>query len=66
MQVLAAGLVLVDAGHGFAVAVVVEEVLVGQGAQRANPVRADGAGFFHGYQGRLVGEEAREDVAAVD
>ena len=47
-QVLAAGLVLVDAGHGFAMTVVVEQVFVGQGAQRANPVRADGAGFFHG------------------
>ena len=47
-------------------AVVVEEVFVGQGAQRTNPVRADGAGFFHGSQGRLVGEEAREDVAAAD
>ena len=65
-QVLAAGLVLVDAGHGFAMTVVVEQVFVGQGAQRANPVRADGAGFFHGSQGRLVGEETREDVAAVD
>ena len=65
-QVLAAGLVLVDAGHGFAMTVVVEQVFVGQGAQRANPVRADGAGFFHGSQGRLVGEEAREDVAAAD
>ena len=65
-QVLAAGLVLVDAGHGFAMAVVVEEVFVGEGAQRANPVRADGAGFFHGPQGRLVGEEAREDVVAAD
>ena len=65
-QVLAAGLVLVDAGHGFAMAVVVEEVFVGQGAQRANPIRADGAGFFHGFQGCLVSEEAREDVAAAD
>ena len=65
-QVLAACLVLVDAGHGFAVAVVVEEVFVGQGAQRANPVRPDGARFFHGGQGLVVGEEAREDVAAVD
>ena len=65
-QVLAAGLVLVDAGHGFAMAVVVEEVFVGEGTQRANPVRADGAGFFHGSQGRLVGEESREDVVAAD
>ena len=65
-QVLAAGLVLVDAGHGFAVAVVVEQVLVRQGAQRADPVRPDGTRFFHGGQGLVVGEEAREDVTAVD
>ena len=47
-------------------AVVVEEIFVGEGTQRANPVCADGAGFFHGSQGRLVGEEAREDIAAAD
>src|SRR5690606_7318064 len=54
-----------DLFAGFAGQIVVVQVLVGEGAQGAQPRRAEQSAFFERGQRGLVGEQVGEPVAAV-